>query len=136
VQVGLFAKNTTQFVEQGFSFRLTVNNQDKRRTFAGMDISVIVQNWDASLPHEKKAALKRELALYINELLLHDFDKLLFILYRVDVAEKKLKQVLAENKEKDAGELIADLLIKRQEEKIAMRQSFPPGKNISDEERW
>lgn len=101
-----------------------------------MDIQLFLQSWDASLREEKKKELKKELAVCLNDLLLHHFDKLVQLLYRVDVSEQKLKKILAENKEKDAGELIAELLIKRQEEKIAVRQSFPPAKNLSEDESW
>ena len=101
-----------------------------------MDVQLFIQEWDASRLPETKENLKKELAVYINELLLHNFDKLVQLLYRVDVPEKLLKKVLSENKQRDAGELIAELLIKRQEEKIAMRQSFPPAKDIADDDRW
>lgn len=101
-----------------------------------MDVQSVLQTWDASSPIERKEELKKELARYINDLLLYNFDKLVLLLYRVDVQEKVIKKVLEENKESDAGELIVELLIKRQEEKIATRQSFPPAKNISDDERW
>jgi hypothetical protein len=43
----------------------------------------------------------------INELILHDFNKLISILYRADINEKKLNAILAENKNEDAGKLIA-----------------------------
>jgi len=101
-----------------------------------MDVELFIREWDASQSPVTKEDLKRKLANYVNDLLLHNFDKLVQILYRIDVAEKTLKKVLAENKERDAGELIAELLIKRQEEKIALRQSFPPAENISDDDRW
>jgi hypothetical protein len=101
-----------------------------------MDVPLILQGWSTSLSLEKKEALKEKLASYINHLLLHNFEELLGLLYRVDVSKKILKKVLEENKEKDAGHLIAELLIKRQEEKIAVRNSFPPAKNIAEDERW
>ena len=101
-----------------------------------MDVPQYLQQWEGDLSPEKKKALREELAVYINHLLLHDFNGLLNILYRIDVPERKLKTVLAENKDKDAGELIADLLIKRQEEKLALRRSSPPADNILDDERW
>lgn len=101
-----------------------------------MDVELFIREWDTLQSPATKEDQKRKLAGYVNDLLLHDFDKLVQILYRIDVPEKTLKKVLEENKERDAGELIAELLIKRQEEKIALRQSFPPAENISDDERW
>ncbi|HEX8314131.1 MAG TPA: hypothetical protein VF609_04025 [Flavisolibacter sp.] len=101
-----------------------------------MEVSLFIQQWDASLSAELKEPLKKQLAAYVNTLLLNDFGKLVRVLYQVDVSEQKLKIVLIENKDKDAGELIADLLIKRQEEKTALRQSFPPAKDIHEDEQW
>ena len=106
------------------------------RRFARMDAQALIQNWDSSLPADKKDFLRYELAAYINELLLHDFEKLVQLLYQIDVSEKKLKQVLQKNQNQDAGTLMADLIIKRQEEKLAIKQSFPPAENLSDDERW
>jgi hypothetical protein len=60
---------------------------------------------------------KAELATYINDLIVHDFNKLISILYRIDVDEEKLKRVLKENKDKDAGIVIAELIIERQSQK-------------------
>ena len=101
-----------------------------------MDAEQLIKQWNVSLSADRKTELKKQLAAYLNNLLLHNFAQLIQLLYRVDVSEKKLTAMLAENKTIDAGELLADLLIKRQEEKLAARQSFPPADNISDDERW
>ena len=101
-----------------------------------MDAAQLIEQWQPSLDADRKTELKRQLASSLNHLLLHDFEQLIRILYRADVSEKKLKAVLADNQTTDAGELMADLLIKRQEEKLASRQAFPPANNISDDERW
>ncbi|RYF82616.1 MAG: hypothetical protein EON98_11150 [Chitinophagaceae bacterium] len=83
-----------------------------------------------------RGKLRDELSAHINDLLLHQFDQLVQALYRIDVSEKKLKEVLRQHPHEDAGNLIADLIIKRQEEKLAIKQSFPPAENLSDDERW
>lgn len=83
-----------------------------------------------------RAELRSKLSAYINDLLLHHFDQLVQLLYHIDVSEQKLKKVLQENPEVNAGNLIADLLLKRQEEKLALRRSSPPANNIPDDERW
>lgn len=72
----------------------------------------------------------------INELINSDFSKLISILYRVDISERKLKDTLKENPTTDAGLLIADLMIERQAEKIRSRQETKRDKNISDDEKW
>lgn len=80
--------------------------------------------------------LKEHLIVYINHLLLHDFNKLVGILYKVDVDEKKLKEFLQQQPQTDAAAIIAGLLIQRQEEKIQSRKNFTSENNIPDEEKW
>ena len=73
----------------------------------------------------------------INYLIVNDFNKLIYILYRADINENKLNKLLAENKKEDAGKIIAALFIQRQLEKIKSREeSKLNNQNISDEERW
>ncbi len=89
-----------------------------------------VQNRDW---REQLKALEEE----INRLLLHDFDRLIAILYRVDVSEYKLKDLLKAQPGEDAAKLIASLLIERQEQKLKTRSEANfPGNNIDEEERW
>src|SRR5687768_7340636 len=80
---------------------------------------------------------KQLLAERINELVNADFQKLVSILYRMDVSESKLKQLLTDNHGTDAGLIIADLMIERQDEKIKSRQQFSKrDENINDDEKW
>ena len=81
-------------------------------------------------------AIKAWLADHINHLVRYDFQKLVSILYRIDVSESKLKQLLKENPNTDAGIIIADLMIERQLQKIKSRQQFRRDENISDDEKW
>ena len=93
-------------------------------------------NLNRQLTALEKLEMKEQLICYINHLLLHDFNKLVQILYRIDVDEKKLKALLQENKETDAAVIIADLLIQRHEEKIKSKQEFKASDDIPDEEKW
>ncbi len=77
-----------------------------------------------------------KLAGYINDLVVNDFDYLLSLLYRIDVDEKKIRDLLATQKESDAGELIAHLIVERQEQKIRSKEQFKPPTNIPEEEKW
>ena len=80
---------------------------------------------------------KQLLADKINELLISDFQKLVSILYRMDISEAKLKHLLKENPTVDAGVIIADMMIERQLQKIKSRQqNSKRDENISDEEKW
>lgn len=73
----------------------------------------------------------------INYLIVNDFNKLIYILYRADINEAKLNKLLSDNKKEDAGKIIAALFIQRQLEKIKSREENRM--NTSDfegEERW
>src|SRR6218665_2583562 len=60
----------------------------------------------------------------INFLILHDFEKLVYFLYRIDVSEKKIDQLLKKFPQTDAAEMIADLMIEREAEKMRSREEF------------
>ncbi len=77
------------------------------------------------------------LAARINDLIEKDFQQLISILYRMDVSEPKLRSVLKENPDSDAGLLIANLMIERQAQKIRSRQQFRQrDNNIDENEKW
>ena len=82
--------------------------------------------------------LKEIIAAYINPLISNNFNKLISILYRMDINESKLKQLLADNPDKDAGVIIADLIIERQIQKLKSRESFRKKgeNNIDESEKW
>ncbi len=77
------------------------------------------------------------LAERINQLITTDFNELLRILYRLDVSEPKLKQLLKEHPDADAGKLIAQLIVERQVQKQKSRQQFRQrDETIPDDEKW
>ena len=77
------------------------------------------------------------LADKINYLIVNDFNKLISILYRADINETKLNIILSENRNEDAGKLIALLFIERQMQKIKSRQETRDNLNgDSEEEKW
>jgi hypothetical protein len=78
-----------------------------------------------------------QLSVYINTLIKDDFDKLITYLYRIDVNELKLKSLLQQNADEDAGNIIATLIIERQLQKIKTREEFKQKNNDFDaEEKW
>lgn len=80
---------------------------------------------------------RQELSAYINQLINNDFEKLVFLLYRIDVKESTIKQLLALPSSQNAGEIIADAIIKRQLEKVISRQQYKqPNENIADDDKW
>ena len=80
--------------------------------------------------------LKQKLSSHINHLINHDFEKLVFYLYRIDVNESKMKRLLVQQDGENASVLIADLIIERQLQKIESRKNTSTDKNIPDEEKW
>jgi hypothetical protein len=80
--------------------------------------------------------LQQELAAFVNNLINTNFEKLVSLLYRIDVSELKLKALLKNNEDKNAGEIIAALIIERQQQKIKSRQLFSRDEDISEEEKW
>jgi hypothetical protein len=80
--------------------------------------------------------IQKKLEANINFLITHDFEKLISLLYRIDVNEAKLKNILKENKDQDASKLIAGLIIERQLQKIKTRSEFSQKKNDNDDGKW
>ncbi len=101
-------------------------------------IKEIIDSFELDLPIKiSLQELKEKLGNQIDKLIESDFQKLISILYRIDVNETKLKHLLKENKGEDAGLIIADLIIERQLQKIKSKQQFPRhDDNISDDEKW
>ncbi len=65
------------------------------------------------------------LVFYLNHLIQSDFNRLLSILYRIDVSEDKVKSALALDAGKQSsGHTIARLLIERETEKIKLRAKY------------
>ncbi len=90
------------------------------------------------------AEIHAQLSDYINKLIKSDFDKLIVYLYRIDVNEQQLKLLLQENPDEDAGNIIATLIIERQQQKIKSREhlsqrgnNLPAGQEgFDEEEKW
>ena len=76
-----------------------------------------------------------DLASEINQLILTNFERLVQLLYRIDVSETKLKTLLKENPDKDAGKLIALLMAERQLQKIKLKSTILENDGC-EEERW
>ena len=81
----------------------------------------VLEIWDQQLLQDDEFIAA--LANYLNDLILNDFEKLIFILYKVDVDEKRLKNILTTNLQTDAGELLARLVVERQIQKISSRKA-------------
>jgi hypothetical protein len=76
---------------------------------------------------ERFKELRAVLIRRIEELIAKDLEKLMWILYRIDVSEKKVREALEINSSMNYAEALADLIIERQIEKIKTRQQFSSG---------
>lgn len=85
--------------------------------------AVLNRNFDLELPETiGREKILEALSMRIAEMLAGAPDQLFSLLYRLDIAEKDLKQVLKESLQPDRS--IAELVYKRQLEKMQSRQQF------------
>ncbi|MDQ6842965.1 MAG: hypothetical protein M3Z92_01235 [Bacteroidota bacterium] len=84
----------------------------------------------------KANEIKEQLVTLINRLINDDFPSLIQLLYRIDIDEKKLKQLLKERQDSDAASIIADLIIIRQLQKVETQKQFNDRKNPDEDDRW
>ena len=81
--------------------------------------------------------MRRFLIGKISELIDSDFERLLLILYRIDVSEEKVQASLAAADLAHGPEVLADLIIERQIEKQTTREKNKKNDEAdNDEERW
>jgi hypothetical protein len=81
--------------------------------------------------------LFNELVAGINDMINTNFERLISLLYRIDVNEEKLKSLLRQNESEDAGRIIATLIINRQLDKIRSRKENKTAPDdIPEDEKW
>lgn len=106
-------------------------------------VSDISKSLEIRLPETlSMEELKKTLVTHINHLINNDFEKLVFYLYRIDVNESKMKQLIDRQEGENAAGLIADLIIERQSGKIKSRQQSDSYRtrqqdsDIDENEKW
>jgi hypothetical protein len=101
-------------------------------------IADINKDWGLTiLPNITENELATFLAERINELIKTDMNQLITALYRIDVDERKIREMLTKNKGTDAALIIAHLVIERQKQKIKTRGMFNPRvDDINEDEKW
>ncbi len=81
--------------------------------------------------------LEQQLTNHINHLINTDFEKLVYYLYRIDVNETKMKQLLQQHGGENAAQLLAQLIIDRQLQKIKSKaEHTSTATDEDDAERW
>jgi len=100
-------------------------------------IPAINDSLEINLPdHISLQELKEKLAVHLNHLINHDFEKLIYYLYRIDVNENKMRKMLEQKEGENAAGLITDLIIERQLQKIESRRKSANDETIPDDEKW
>lgn len=86
---------------------------------------------DLSLDHESLPEsvastddLKKALIPVINYLLNKDLNRLLNALYRIDISEKKVKEVLTLEHPENMASCLADLIVQREMQKVITRNKY------------
>ena len=100
------------------------------------EIEHLVQHITTSLTPQQTKDIQLQLERSINDLIQNNFERLVQLLYRIDVNEKKLKQLLSDYPQTDAAIIIARLIIERQLQKIKTRNQFRNNEDIADEDKW
>ena len=103
-----------------------------------------IQDYTLQLLEEKQVAFnsfeefRKFIIQKINDWILNDFEHLLYLLYRIDVHEDKVRKLMQEHKGENASEIIADLIIDRQRQKIETRKMFHMDKpiDVDESELW
>lgn len=74
-----------------------------------------------NLPAKDLEALHYKIAHLVQHLLLTDFNRLLHILYRIDVEERKVKEAMLAEEPEIMAERLARLILKRELQKAEIR---------------
>jgi len=83
----------------------------------------------SSLPVAANLALIKEfLVKRINELMSRDYERLLNSLYRIDVSESKVQEILHSKDKTTVTEKLADLIIERQMLRLRTQFLYKQGK--------
>lgn len=62
----------------------------------------------------------------VNYLLDHDLNRLLNALYRIDIAENHVKDLLQHSKQGEIARNVAKAIIEREKQKVITRQQYQP----------
>ena len=108
-----------------------MENTDILRSLAGkLEIA------RTGVPDER---LRELIETRISDLIANDFNRLVRLLYRLDISEKKLYATLEANKGTDAAVIITALIIEQQVQKAQSRRQenqFKKDDNIPEDEKW
>ena len=93
------------------------------KDFIKDDFSSLVPNND----FERLEEFRKYLITKMKDMLDHNYNLLINTLYRIDISEKKLSELFSSQNKESIPEKLADLIIKRQIEKINFRKLYREG---------
>jgi hypothetical protein len=89
-----------------------------------------------SLNKAPTVELRQRIEEIARHLINNDFAGLVEFLYRIDIDEKKLKQLLRSQGDKDSAAIIADLVIQRQLQKLSSKKEFSGKGRPLEDDSW
>ena len=101
------------------------------------NISEEIINHSGSLQPANNDHIREQIIALVNTLINKDFHSLLQLLYKIDVNENKIRSCLQNDSDTLSADIIADLIIERQLQKIETRKIYTPKNDSSfNEEKW
>ena len=91
-----------------------------KKDFNWFNFEITFQGTEES-PYQE---LYNQILPLIEDLLNDDYPKLMAMLYRIDLDEDFLNRKLKENAQADTDEIITDLIIKRELQKVIIREMY------------
>ena len=91
-----------------------------KKDFNWFSFEIVFQNKEESAYLE----LFHQILPFVDELLNDNYPKLLAMLYRIDIDEAFLNKRLKESEQVDTDEVITDLIIKRELQKVIIREMY------------
>ena len=84
------------------------------------------ESWDFEVGENQFDRLEDFLSKQVNYLLDHDLNRLLNALYRIDIPENRVKDLLQHSKQGEIARNVAKAIIEREKQKVITRQQYRP----------
>lgn len=92
-----------------------------QKDFEWFSLDIIFSNNPNISPYQE---LFQQILPLVDEMLNEDYPKLLSILYRIDIDEEFINRKLKETSNADTDEVITDLIIKRELQKVIIKEIY------------